>query len=45
MAANAAYLAVALDVVPTRAGLALGLMDAAIAASGFVAPSITGFLV
>ena len=45
MAANSAYLAVALDVAPAQAGLALGVMDGALAISGFLAPTLTGFIV
>lgn len=44
MAANAAYYAVNVDLVPERAGTALGIMDFAFALSGFAAPVVTGFV-
>jgi MFS family permease len=45
MGANAAYYAVNVDIVPRRAATALGIMDFAFAVSGFLAPSITGWIV
>lgn len=44
MGANAAYYAVNVDIVPTRAATALGLMDFAFALAGFLAPAITGWV-
>lgn len=44
MGANAAYYAVNVDIVPSRAATALGLMDFAFAVSGFLAPAITGWV-
>ena len=44
MGANAAYYAVNVDIVPTRAATALGIMDFAFAISGFLAPAITGWV-
>jgi predicted MFS family arabinose efflux permease len=44
MGANAAYYAVNVDIVPTRAATALGIMDFAFALSGFLAPVITGWV-
>ncbi len=45
MSANATYYAVNIDVAKQRAGTALGVMDACFAISGFVAPTITGWLI
>ncbi|ODT99519.1 MAG: MFS transporter [Rhodospirillales bacterium SCN 65-16] len=44
MGANAAYYAVNVDIVPQRAATALGIMDFAFAAAGFLAPAITGWV-
>ena len=44
MGANAAYYAVNVDIVPSRAATALGIMDFAFAVSGFLAPVITGWV-
>jgi MFS family permease len=44
MGANAAYYAVNVDIVPTRAATALGLMDFAFAVAGFLAPAVTGWV-
>jgi MFS family permease len=43
MAANAAYYAVITDLVPRLAGTAMGIMTIWFAASGFLAPVITGY--
>ncbi|MEM6464358.1 MAG: MFS transporter [Pseudomonadota bacterium] len=43
MAANAAYYAVVTDLVPRLAGTAMGIMTIWFAASGFLAPVITGY--
>ena len=43
MAANAAYYAVIADLVPRVAGTAMGIMTIFFAASGFLAPVITGY--
>jgi len=45
LAANAAYYAVTIDVAPKRSGTALGVMDAGFAIAGFLAPTLTGFIV
>lgn len=45
MSTNAAYYAVNIDVYKERSATALGIMDAAFALAGFLAPVITGFLV
>ncbi len=45
MSANAAYYAVNIDIAKTRAGTALGIMDAVFALSGFIAPTLTGYIV
>ena len=45
MSANAVYFAVTIDVAPRYAGTALGVMDAALALAGVLAPSITGYIV
>ncbi len=45
MSANAAYYAVNVDVTPDRAATALGIMDTGFALSGFLAPTITGWVV
>lgn len=44
MAANAAYFAVNIDVLPNWSGTALGIMDCCFAAAGFLAPVITGIV-
>jgi ACS family hexuronate transporter-like MFS transporter len=44
MGANAAYYAVNVDIIPSRAATALGIMDFAFAISGFLAPAITGWV-
>jgi MFS family permease len=44
MGANAAYYAVNVDIVPQRAATALGLMDFAFAIAGFLAPTLTGWV-
>ena len=45
MGANASYYAVNVDIVPSRAATALGIMDTGFALSGFLAPAITGWVV
>lgn len=45
MSTNAAYYAINIDIAKERAGTALGIMDAAFAIAGFVAPVFTGWLV
>ena len=45
MGANASYYAVNVDIVPSRAATALGIMDTGFAISGFLAPAITGWVV
>jgi len=45
MAANACFYAVNVDVAAQRSGTALGVMDTFFAASGFIAPALTGWLV
>ena len=45
MAANACFYAVNVDVARARSGTALGVMDTFFAASGFIAPALTGWLV
>ncbi|MBL8666688.1 MAG: MFS transporter [Rhodospirillales bacterium] len=45
MSANAAYYAVNVDVTPDRAATSLGIMDTGFALSGFLAPTITGWVV
>jgi MFS transporter, ACS family, hexuronate transporter len=45
MGANAAYYAVNVDIAPSRAAAALGIMDTGFAISGFLAPAITGWVV
>ena len=45
MGANSSYFATIIDVAPKRSGTALGVMDAGFAASGFLAPTITGYIV
>ena len=45
LSANAAYFAVTIDVAPKRAGTALGVADAGFAVSGFLAPTVTGYIV
>jgi len=44
MAANAAYFAVNIDVLPHWSGTALGIMDCCFAAAGFLAPVVTGLV-
>jgi len=44
MGANAAYYAINVDIVPSRAATALGIMDFAFAVSGFLAPVVTGWV-
>lgn len=44
MAANAAYYAVIVDIVPERAATAIGIMDFAFALAGFLAPAVTGWV-
>jgi ACS family hexuronate transporter-like MFS transporter len=44
MAANTAQYAVNIDIVPDRAATALGMMNFAFAAAGFLAPSVTGWV-
>ncbi len=44
MGGNAAYFAVNTDVVPKRAATALGIMDFTFALAGFIAPSLTGWV-
>jgi MFS family permease len=44
MGANAAYYAVNVDIVPQRAATALGIMDFAFAIAGFLAPTLTGWM-
>ena len=45
LSANAAFYAVNVDVVRQRSGTALGVMDFLLALAGFVAPTVTGWLV
>ncbi len=42
---NPLYSAVCIDIAPRLAGTAYGVMNGAYAAAGFLAPSVTGFLV
>lgn len=44
MGANAAYFAVNTDVIPKRAATGLGIMDFTFALAGFIAPSLTGWV-
>lgn len=44
MSANCAYYAINIDMAKKRAGTALGVMEAFFAASGFLAPTITGLV-
>ncbi|GGF80496.1 hexuronate transporter [Azorhizobium oxalatiphilum] len=44
MGPNAAFYAVNVDVAPQRAASALGIMDFAFAISGFLAPTLTGWV-
>jgi len=44
MGANAAYYAVNVDIAPSRAATALGIMDFAFAIAGFLAPAMTGWV-
>lgn len=45
MGANAAYYAVNIDIAPDRSATALGIMDFGFAISGFLAPTVTGWVV
>ena len=45
MSTNAAYYAVNVDVARERSGTALGVMDALFALAGYLAPTLTGWLV
>jgi ACS family hexuronate transporter-like MFS transporter len=45
LSANAAFYAINVDVVQERSGTALGVMDTLLALAGFVAPTVTGWLV
>jgi MFS family permease len=45
MSANAAYFAVTIDVAPKRAATALGVADAGFAIAGFLAPTVTGYII
>lgn len=45
MSANSSFYAVNIDIAKERAGTALGIMDAAFAIAGFVAPALTGWIV
>ena len=45
MSTNSAYYAVNVDVARERSGTALGVMDALFALAGYLAPTITGWLV
>ncbi len=45
LSANAAYFAVTIDVAPKRAATALGVADAGFAIAGFLAPTVTGYIV
>jgi ACS family hexuronate transporter-like MFS transporter len=45
MGANTAYYATTIDVAPSRAGTALGVMNTWFALSGFAAPAATGYIV
>lgn len=45
MGGNAAYAAINLDVAPGRVASAFGIMEVAFALSGFVAPTVTGWVV
>ena len=45
MSTNAAYYAINVDVAQERSGTALGVMDALFALAGYLAPTITGWLV
>jgi len=45
LSANAAYFAVTIDVAPKRAATALGVADAGFAVAGFLAPTVTGYIV
>jgi len=45
MSANGSFFAVNVDIAKERAGTALGIMEAIFAISGFLAPTITGFIV
>ncbi|HSN18170.1 MAG TPA: MFS transporter [Gammaproteobacteria bacterium] len=45
MSTNAAYYAINVDVARERSGTALGVMDALFAVAGYLAPTVTGWLV
>lgn len=45
MSTNAAYYAINVDVAQERSGTALGVMDALFALAGYLAPTLTGWLV
>jgi ACS family hexuronate transporter-like MFS transporter len=45
MSANSAYYAINVDVARERSGTALGVMDALFALAGYMAPTVTGWLV
>jgi len=45
LSANAAFYAINVDVARERSGTALGVMDTLLAAAGFIAPAVTGWLV
>jgi MFS transporter, ACS family, hexuronate transporter len=45
MSTNAAYYAINVDVAKERSGTALGVMDALFALAGYLAPTVTGWLV
>ncbi len=45
MSTNAAYYAINVDVARERSGTALGVMDALFALAGYLAPTLTGWLV
>lgn len=45
MSTNAAYYAINVDVARERSGTALGVMDALFALAGYLAPTVTGWLV
>jgi len=44
MGANAAYFAVNTDVIPQRSATGSGIMDFTFALAGFIAPSLTGWV-
>lgn len=45
MSANASYYAVNIDIAKEWAGTSLGIMDALFAIAGFIAPTLTGFII